>query len=115
MYAQEFFLLHFADFCLCLYTQEFFLLHFADLSLILVLKCGVGFKPCLPWSGDHQTSHCISVYWSFATLPTAASTSFCSIKFFNVYAQEFQSAHVHNNLSNFQKADGVAVMMGQLS
>ena len=33
----------------------------------------------------------------------------------NVYAQEFQSAHVHNNLSNFQKADGVAVMMGQLA
>ena len=30
-------------------------------------------------------------------------------------AQEFQSVHVHNDLSNFQKADGVAVMMGQLS
>ena len=30
-------------------------------------------------------------------------------------AQEFQSAHVHNDLGNFQKADGVAVMMGQLS
>ena len=30
-------------------------------------------------------------------------------------AQEFQSAHVYNNLSNFQKADGVAVMTGQLS
>ena len=38
-----------------------------------------------------------------------------SIKFFNVYAQEFQSAHVHNDLSNFQKADGVAVTMGHLS
>ena len=30
-------------------------------------------------------------------------------------AQEFQSAHVHNDLGNFQKADGVAVMMEQLS
>ena len=95
-----------------MYAQEFYLLHFADLKLILVLQRGVGFKTCLPQSRDHQTSHCISVYWSFATLPTAASTS---IKFFNVYTQEFQSAHVHNNLSNFQKADGVAVMMGQLS
>ena len=76
MYAKEFFLLDFADFCLCLYAQEFFLLDFADLSLILVLQCSVGFKLCLPWSRDHQMSHCISVYWSFATLPTAASTSF---------------------------------------
>ena len=32
-----------------------------------------------------------------------------------VLPQEFQSAHVHNNLSNFQKADGVAVMTGQLA
>ena len=31
MYAQEFFLLDFADFCLCLYAQEFFLLDFADI------------------------------------------------------------------------------------
>ena len=38
-----------------------------------------------------------------------------SINFFIVYAQEFQSAHVHNNLNNFQKADGAAVMMGQLA
>ena len=30
-------------------------------------------------------------------------------------AQEFQSAHVYNDLGNFQKADGVAVMMGQLA
>ena len=29
--------------------------------------------------------------------------------------QEFQSAHVHNDLGNFQKADEVAVIMGQLS
>ena len=33
----------------------------------------------------------------------------------NVFAQEFQSAHLHNDLSNFQKADGVAVMIGQLA
>ena len=30
-------------------------------------------------------------------------------------AQKFQSAHVHNNLSNFQKAVGVTVMMGKLA
>ena len=29
--------------------------------------------------------------------------------------QEFQSAHVHNNLSNFEKVIGVAVTMGQLA
>ena len=48
-----------------------FLLDFADLSLI---QCEV--QALLTRSRDHQTSHCISVYWSFATLPTAASTSF---------------------------------------
>ena len=49
---------------------------------------------------------------SFATLPTTAAVSVLSINFFIVYTKEFKSAHVHNNLSNFQKADGVAVMMG---
>ena len=66
MYTQEFFLLDFADFCLCLYAQEFFLLDFADLSLILVLQYSMGFKLSLPWSRDHQTSHCISVYIFFS-------------------------------------------------
>ena len=47
-------------------------------------------------------------------MPTAAAISVLSIDFVIVYAQEFQSAHVHNNLSNLQKADGVAAMMGQL-
>ena len=33
----------------------------------------------------------------------------------DVYTQELQSAHVYNDLSNFQKADVLAVMMGQLA
>ena len=52
--------------CFGIYVRPgIFLLHFADLSLILVLQCSVGFKPCLPRSRDHQTSHCISIYIFF--------------------------------------------------
>ena len=60
------------------------------------------------------------IYWSFATFLTAVAVIVLSINFVTLYmdycvCQEFQSAHVHNNLINFQKADGVAVTMGQLA
>ena len=73
-----------------------FLLDFADLSLILFILCHY----CTPKNKCN----------AFIIVRPRISL-FKSLAFLEYYCG-FQSAHVHNVLSNFQKADGVAVMMG---
>ena len=89
-----------------MYTEEYSFLDFANFFCV-----------CMPRNFNVLLTFNF-IYHIFCHISYSCSCQCFKYLYFTqiiVYTQEFQSAHVHNNLSNFQKADGVAVMTGQLA